>query len=72
MTAIAGVMIGIHSEWVYRRWEGASDGIIDFKLEERDGRTRNIMRIRNMRNVGFDSQWHPLKVGGNFEVTIEK
>ncbi len=72
VTAIAGVMMGIHSEWAYKRLEGASDGIIDFKLEEREGRTRNIMRIRNMRNVGFDSQWHPLRVAENFEVTLEK
>jgi len=55
-------MNGVHSEWVYKRFESVSDGIIDFKLEERDGRTRSVMRIRNMRNVGFDSQWHSLLV----------
>lgn len=72
ITQITGIMIGIHSEWAYRRLEGGCDGVIDFKLEERNGRTRSIMRIRNMRNVGFDSQWHPLRVAENFEVTIEK
>lgn len=72
VTAIAAVMIGVHSEWAYKRFEGASDGIVDFKLEEREGRTRTIMRIRNMRNVGFDSQWHPLKINDNFEIILEK
>ena len=71
VTAITAVMIGVHSDWVYKRFEGASEGVVDFKLEELDGRTRNIMRIRNMRNVGFDSQWHPLKMKDNFEITLE-
>jgi KaiC/GvpD/RAD55 family RecA-like ATPase len=72
ITAITGVMIGVHSDWAYKRFEGASEGIVDFKLEEQEGRTRNIMRIRNMRNVGFDSKWHPLKMDDNFEITLEK
>jgi len=72
VTAITAVMIGVHSEWVYKRFEGASEGIVDFKLEEVEGHTRNIMRIRNMRNVGFNSQWHPLKISDNFEITLEK
>jgi KaiC/GvpD/RAD55 family RecA-like ATPase len=70
VTAIAGVMIGVHSDWVYKRFEGSCEGIVDFKLEERNGRTGSIMRIRNMRKVGFDSQWHPLKISENFEVTL--
>lgn len=72
ITAVTGLMIGVHSEWVYRRFEGASDGVVDFKLEERDGRARSVMRIRNMRNVRFDSQWHPLRVDDNFAVSLDK
>jgi hypothetical protein len=30
------------------------------------------MRIRSMRNVGFDSEWHQLKVGDKFEISLEK
>jgi len=71
-TAIRGIMNGVHSEWAYRQLEGAVDGLIDFKLQDIGTKTKNIMRIRNMRNVGFDSEWHPLKVSENFEVTLEK
>jgi len=72
VTAITAVMIGVHSEWVYKRFEGACEGIVDFKLEEVGGHIRNIMRIRNMRNVCFNSQWHRLKMSDNFEITLEE
>ena len=71
-TAIRGIMNGVHSEWAYKQLEGAVDGLIDFRLQDIGTKTKNIMRIRNMRNVGFDSEWHPLKVSENFEVTLEK
>jgi KaiC/GvpD/RAD55 family RecA-like ATPase len=51
--------------------EAAVDGIIDFKLEEVGEETINLMRLRSMRNVGFDSRWHRLRVKENFEVTLE-
>lgn len=71
-TAIRGIMNDVHSESAYKQLEAASNGIIDFKLQETDGETRNFMRIRSMRNVGFDSRWHPLEIGKNLEVTLEK
>ncbi len=71
-TLIIGVIRGVHSDWVYRQLEDAADGVIDFKLEE-DGRTsRNLMRIRAMRHVAYEPAWYPLKIGENFEVTLEK
>lgn len=72
ITQLIGLMVGVHSEWVYKRVEGACDGILDFKLEERDGQTRSLMRIRNIGNVGFDSQWHRLRVDEKLQVTLEK
>jgi len=69
---IRGVVKGVHSEWVYKRLEDAYDGIIDFKIDEERGEVRNLMRIRSMRGVGFDSRWHRLKIGDNLEVTLEK
>lgn len=72
ITAIRGFTKGVHSEKTYSRLEAAADGIIDFRLEEAGGRTRTAMRIRSMRNVTYDSQWYPLKIGENFEVTVEK
>ena len=72
ITSLFPVMNGVHSEWVYKRWEGVSDVIIDFKVDACGDEVRNLMRIRLMRNVHFDSQWHALKISKNFEVTLEK
>lgn len=72
MTSLFPVMNGVHSEWVYKRWEGVSDGIIDFKVDAGADEVRNLIRIRLMRNVHFDSRWHALKIGENFEVTLDK
>ncbi len=48
------------------------DGIVDFRLEDRNNEAVNLMRIRSMRNVGFDSKWRMLRIGENFEVTFEE
>lgn len=71
-TGIRGVMTGVHSGWVYKRLEGTHDGVIEFKLDEIGGQVTNLMRIKNMREIDFDSRWHQLKIGENFEVTLEK
>jgi len=71
-TGVGGVIRGIHSDWVYKQLEAAYDGVIDFKLEEEGKSTRDLMRIRSMRNVHFDREWHELKIGENFEVTLQK
>lgn len=71
-TIIVGVIRGIHSEWVYRQLEDAADGVIDFKIDEIGEETRDVFRIRSMRNVAFDRKWHRLNIGENLEVTIEK
>jgi len=71
-TSVDGLMKGVHSEGAYSRLEAASDGIVDIKVEEYEGDVRNRLRIRTMRNVGFDSRWHTLKINENFEVTLEK
>jgi KaiC/GvpD/RAD55 family RecA-like ATPase len=63
---------GVHSPWAYKQLEAASDGIVDFKLEERNNEAVNLIRVRSMRNVGFDSKWHILRIGENFAVTLEK
>lgn len=71
-TSIIGIMRGLHSDWVYRLLEGAVEGVVDFKLDESGEETKNVIRFRRMRNVGFDSRWHKLQVGKNFEVSLEK
>jgi KaiC/GvpD/RAD55 family RecA-like ATPase len=63
---------GVYSDYIYKSMEAAVDGIIDFKLEEEGKSTSDLMRIRSMRNVHFDREWHELKIGDNFEVTLEQ
>lgn len=71
-TMLRGVVEGVHSGWVYKQLESAHDGIIDFKLEGEGAKLNDVMRIRSMRNVHFDREWHRLKLGENFEVSIVK
>jgi len=70
-TGIGGVIKGVHSEWVYKSLEAAVDGVIDIKLDETSEEARSMMRIRSMRNVGFDSRWHPLRIDENSKVSLE-
>ena len=69
---IGGLMKGMHSGWVYNRLEAAADGVLDIKVEEEGRAIRDMIRIRSMRNVHFDREWHELTVRENFEVTLEK
>lgn len=71
-TGIGGIIRGIHSEGTYKNLEAACDGVIEVKQDETTGEARNLMRIRSMRSVGFDANWHQLRVGENSEVTLEK
>lgn len=70
-TLIFGIMKGVHSEWAYKQLEASADGIIEFRLEVLE-RARDLVQIRTMRNVHFNRELHELKVGENFEVTLEK
>lgn len=72
MVYIVGVMKGVLSDWVYKKLEGACEIVVDFRLDETSDPPRDLMRIRSARNVGVDRRWHGLKVGENFEVTLEK
>ena len=71
-TMLVGVIRGMHSDKVYRQLEDAADGVIDFKIDEAEEGSRDVLRIRGMRNVAFDRTWHPLKIGQNLEVSLEK
>jgi len=70
-TLIFGIMKGVHSEWAYKQLEGSADGIIEFSLETLE-KARDLMQIRTMRNVHFNRELHELKVGENFEISLEK
>ena len=72
ITQIMGFMAGIHSPWAYKQLEAVVDGVIDVKIDDVNGERKTFIGIRNMRNVAFDSRWYPLKIGENFEITLEK
>jgi len=73
ITQFTSILAGdVHSSWAYKQLEAVADGIVDFKVEDRNNEAVNLMRIRIMRNVGFDSKWRVLKVGETFEVTLDK
>ncbi len=70
-TTLHCILRGVHSNSVYEQFEAASDGVIDLKVEEVGEEVRNLIRVRTMRDVEFDSRWHRLSIGENFEVTLE-
>jgi len=71
VTIINGITKGVHESWVYNTLESAHDGIVDFKLDDTGQQTQNMIRMRSLRNAGFDSRWHNLRIGPNLEVSIQ-
>lgn len=72
VTQLMGILSGVHSSWAYKQLEAAMDGIVDFKVEELGDETRDLMRIRTLRKVGFDRKWHALTVSENTEISFQK
>jgi KaiC/GvpD/RAD55 family RecA-like ATPase len=70
-TTIDGVLNGVHSEWAYKQLEAAYDGVIDLRLVEDGKSTKDLFRIRSMRDISHDRDWHELKIGSNLEATIQ-
>lgn len=69
-TAVFGLLRGVHSPSMYEQLEAASEGIIDFKLDESTDPAQDLFRIRNMRSVQFDGRWHRLTRAKNSEITL--
>jgi len=69
-TAISGMISGVHSGWAYKTLESAVDGIVDFALEESGGKAKDVMRVRSMRGMRFDREWHQLRFGDNLQVSL--
>jgi len=72
MIDIRGLMREVQSEWVYKQLEGAHEGVIDLKVEEEGKTTMDLIRIRSMRDVDFNREWHELKIGENSEICLVK
>lgn len=69
---IVSLIRGVHSDWVYKRCEAAADGIVDLRLDESTDPVQNLIRIKAMKDIGFDGRWHRMNTRENHEVTIDK
>jgi KaiC/GvpD/RAD55 family RecA-like ATPase len=68
---LVGLTAGLHSDWVYKTLEAVADGVVDFRLEESKRETKDLVRIRSLRGVGFDRMWHGLTIGESSEIRME-
>ncbi len=71
-TQIIGAVKGAYSDYVYKSMEASVDGVIDFKLDETTDPAQNLLRIRSLKNVGFDGRWKRLKINEKFDVTLDQ
>ncbi len=67
---LQGFIRGIHSEWLYKRMEAASDGVIDVRVMEREEEAKNFLRVRSLKGQPHDSRWHEIKIKSNGEATL--
>ena len=72
MIGVTGILRGALSDWALKRLEGAADGIIDIKVDEAGNVAEDLIRVRNMRGVAFNREWHHLNRSQNFEVTLDR
>ena len=64
------ILKGTVSETFLSQLETISDGIIDFKCEDKEGELAQLVRVRRMRGKKFNSRWQRLNVSETGEVTI--
>jgi len=68
---IYSLLTNVASISFYKQYESLSDGIIDFKSEERENELQHYVRMRSLRGRGYDSRWRKLRLSDNGEVTLE-
>ena len=67
---LRGLVRGLHSEWLYKRMEAISDGIIDVSMREQEGESKSFLRLRSLRGQPYDGRWHRIDVQPNGEATL--
>jgi KaiC/GvpD/RAD55 family RecA-like ATPase len=68
---IYSLLTSVASTSFYKQYESLSDGIIDFKSEERENQFQHFVRVRSLRGRGCDARWRKLRLSDNGEVTLE-
>ncbi len=63
-------MRGVHSESFYKNIEGITDGVIDLKLDEKNGEMHSFLRVRSIKYLKCDTRWHRLALKENLAVTL--
>lgn len=66
------LITGVASDSFYRRFEDMCDGVIDFKIEEKEGRVEQFMRVGSMRGRPHESRWRQLQLHEDGAVTLAK
>jgi len=67
---IGGVARRVHAESFYRRLEAASDGIIDVRVMEQEGVTKNLLKLRSLKGQPHDNRWHEIEIKPNSEAAL--
>jgi KaiC/GvpD/RAD55 family RecA-like ATPase len=67
---LLSILRGTVSDTFLSQFESMSDGIIDFKAEEKAGEIEQLVRVRLMRRRKFKSRWQRLNLADTGEVTL--
>lgn len=67
---LVGFARGIHTETFYKRMESAAGGVIDIRVEEREGEINNLIRVTSLKGQPHDTHWHKIEVKPNGEASL--
>ena len=67
---IGGAARGVQAESFYKRLEGASDGIMDLRVMERNDEIKNFLRLRSLKGQPHDTKWHEIEIKPTGEAVL--